>query len=94
MKRRCSPNYLILQVFQSFSTGIRPASQALPLRVLLKVHKKQSGPGTTPGQMHLEAPSGHRNIPLPGPVSVRGGWERQQDLLPEPVPVGKVVFGP
>lgn len=80
-------------VFESVPARVRPAAETVPLRVLSEVHEEQGGAGAAPGQVHVEASARHRDLQVRGHFRVRGGRERQQDLLSEPVSVGQAVFG-
>lgn len=80
-------------VLEPVPAGVRAAAEAVPLRVLPEVHQEQGGAGAAPGQVHVEASARHGDISVRGGVGVRGGWEREQDLLSEFVLVGQAVPG-
>ena len=50
-------------VLLALPARVRPPAEALPLRVLPQVHEVQAHPGTACGEMSVEAPARHGDLP-------------------------------
>lgn len=72
-------------------SGVCQASEAVSLRVLSEVHEVSSHPREASEEVSLAPPARGGGLQEGWHVSVRGGWQHQQDLLPEPLSARQAV---
>lgn len=69
-------------------------TEIIPVRVLFEIREESRRPGAARGQVSVAPPPRHRDLSAGRPLRVRGGRQREQALLPKPVPACQALSRP